>query len=471
MFRPLFLASLVLGTTAAGAAEPPKESFTHTIQAETPYYTSGPQQGRPPDGTLPTGTKVKLLREAGSYSQVQAESGVTAYVAGETLQEIGGVKITDDVRAVARSNNEFAFDLYRRLRDQEGNLFFSPASIETALAMTYAGAEGETERQMAKVLHFDLDEQRLHDAFGTLSEILNARERGYRLNMANRLWGQAGFEFRQDYLSLTRQRYGAELAQVDFVRQAEQARQTINAWVEEQTNGKIVDLIPSEALGPLTRLVLTNAIYFKGTWAKEFSKKATQEAPFHLSEKRQVQAALMSQKGNFRYAEADGVQLLELPYAGDDLSMLVLLPKKIEGLADLEPNLTAENLSRWSEGLRKREVQLFLPRFKLTSQFRLGEVLAAMGMKQAFGPAADFSGMSPSDDLMISEVVHKAFVDVNEEGTEAAAATGVIVRVTAALPHEPVVFRADHPFVFAIRDNRSGAILFLGRVSEPGGAG
>jgi serpin B len=379
-----------------------------------------------------------------------------------------------DVRAVVEGNNRFALDLYGRLRSgQPGNLFFSPGSLSTAVAMTYAGARGQTAEQMAQVLHFRLPQEKLHPAFTALQETWDAdgEKTGYRLSVANRLWGQEGFDFRPAFLATTRESYGAELAQVDFARQAEPARLRINSWVEERTQGKIRDLIPPGVLDAMTRLVLTNAIYFKGDWTDPFEKNATKEAPFHISAHRQVDVPLMSQQDDFRYWAGDGVKVLELPYGKGDLAMLALLPDKIEGLPALEAGLTTESLSRWLSGLRKQKVQVSLPRFTLTSQFQLADVLGAMGMIRAFRPGeADFSGMSSQEELFLSAVVHKAFVDVNEEGTEAAAATGIAVGTTSfVVPQEPVVFRADHPFVFLIRDNRTGSLLFLGRLANPQG--
>ena len=382
------------------------------------------------------------------------------------------VKITEEMRSVADSSNHFALDLYARLREQPGNLFFSPASISTALAMTLGGAAGRTEQEMLNVLRLRLeDERRLHQAFGALGRMLDGSGKGYQLSMANRLWGQKTYPFHPEYLELTRERYGAPLSQLDFAR-GEQARQTINEWVSEQTNGRIKDLIPPGLLNAMTRLVLTNAIYFKGAWQDEFSKNATKDAPFHLTQERQIDVPTMRQTDDFPYGETGDLQVLELPYEGRDLSMLILLPRQTAGLAALEQSLTLDNLRTWTSRLRKREVRVFLPKFKLTSQFNLAETLQEMGMTLAFTPQADFSRMASVEDLMLSEVVHKAFVDVNEEGTEAAAATAVVATPAAAPfgdPEEPVVFRADHPFVFLIRDNRSGAVLFLGRVTDPRG--
>lgn len=466
------LCGILAGRFAQTASAAKDSPFTHVITADTEYYTSGPQQGRPPDGNLPAGTKVELLREAAAYSQVRTQDGLVAYVATGVLKRAGAtesVPITKEVRAVARSSNQFAFDLYGRLRAEPGNLFLSPASISTALAMTYAGAEGQTERQMADVLHLRQPEAQIHAGFGTLSGILNrAHGENYLLKMANRLWGQKGAAFQPDFLSLTGRRYGAELAQVDFRRESEQARRAINEWVAAQTNDKIQNLIPPGVLDSSTQLVLTNAIYFKGAWEHEFSESATTDAPFHLTAGQSVPVAMMRQTDEFRYGETDAAQILELPYAGHDLSMLIVLPKRTDGLADLEAGLSGESFRQWTSGLRRRKVHVEIPKFKLTSQFQLADALRSLGMTLAFSDRADFSGISASDPLQLSEVVHQAFVDVNEKGTEAAAATGAVVAVTAApVQARPVVFRADHPFVFAIRDNRTDAVLFLGRVQNP----
>ena len=385
-----------------------------------------------------------------------------------------GARMGTDVSAVVEGNNRFALDLYARLRaDQPGNLFFSPGSLSTALAMTYAGAKGETASQMAKVLHFTLPQEKLHPAFASLNRTWNpdGNGRGFRLSVANRLWGQEGFHFLPEFLAITREDYGAELAQVDLRGQTEKARQQINAWVEEQTQGKIRDLIPPGALDSLSRLVLTNAIYFKGDWTKPFEKRATKDTPFHVTSRQTLDVPMMYQEDRFPFWAGEGLKILELPYGTGDLSMLVLLPDRIEGLADLEARMTDGTLARWLSGPRREKVRVYLPRFKLTSQFQLADVLKAMGMPLAFTPdRADFSGMDGQRDLFVSAVIHQAYVDVNEEGTEAAAATGIAVAATAVMvPKEPPVFRADHPFLFLIRENRTGSILFLGRLVNPQG--
>ena len=371
-----------------------------------------------------------------------------------------------NVQELAVANNQFAIDLYGQLRTEPGNLFFSPNSISTALAMTYAGAESSTAGQMAEVLHFELPEDRLHPAFSGLLGRLNSKKKGIEVRAANRLWGQKGYTFLPAYLQTTRDQYGAELGQVDFVQQTEAARQTINTWVQDQTNDKIKDLIPAGVLNNMTRLVLTNAIYFKGNWEHQFDKEATQSAPFHVSADEKVEVPMMFQKEKFAHGTVDDVQLLKLPYVGKDFSMLVLLPKAVDGLPALEQKLTIENLNKWMAVLEEKKVDVYLPKFKLTSEFSLDGVLAKMGMTDAFSPEqADFSGMTGNKELYISAVVHKAFVDVNEEGTEAAAATGVVVAVSSVqiIP----TFAAYPTFLFLIRDNQTNSILFMGRVTNP----
>ena len=371
---------------------------------------------------------------------------------------------------VVKGNTEFAFDLYQQLKTVDGNLFFSPYSISTALAMTYAGTRSDTAEQMAFVLNYPMHPKVLNPMAGTLIDQLNDPNRAdnYQLSIANALWGQKDYPFLDDFIQLNKKYYRAGLENVDFVNEAkrEKTRKKINTWVEDKTNDKIKDLIPEGVLDEATRLVLTNAIYFKGDWARQFDKADTKNADFYISPNKTVTAPLMYQKEDFRYGQTDTLQLLELPYKGDDLSMVILLPKEKTGLADLEKELTADNLTEWQKRMYKKEVEVYLPKFKMTSQFSLPETLKKMGMSDAFDPGkADFSGMTGNKDLFISAVLHKAFVEVNEEGTEAAAATGVMMELSMALD-EPV-FRADHPFIFMIKDNKTGSILFIGRIVDP----
>jgi serine protease inhibitor len=379
------------------------------------------------------------------------------------IRELSG---SDDLAAVVQGNTEFALDLYGQLAGTEGNLFFSPYSILTALAMTYAGARANTEAQMARTLHFSPDPERLHPTFAALEAQLDAAQESgaVRLSVANALWPQAGYDLLPDYLALTKAYYGAAIFPVDY-RQTEAARKRINAWVEQETENKIVDLIGPGILNALTRLVLVNAIYFKGNWASQFDEALTEEAPFWVTPGNGVPVPLMTRKATFGYTETESLQILELPYVGKSLSMIVLLPRQVDGLSELERALTWENLATWTSRLWQREVQVFLPRFRLTCDFELSEALKALGMIDAFGEA-DFSGMDGSLELYIRAVIHQAFVDVNEEGTEAAAATAVVM-VTMSLQPSPPVFRANHPFLFFIRENRTSSILFFGRMVHP----
>jgi serpin B len=288
--------------------------------------------------------------------------------------------------------------------------------------------------------------------------------------VANALWAQHGYSFLDAFLKLLKTDYGAGLNQVDFEGASETARLTINHWVEQKTQDKIKDLLQPGSLKPDTRLVLTNAIYFKGDWQTQFDKTLTKDEDFHLSPAQTKTAPLMHRTGGFNYFNGGSFQVLEIPYKGKDLSMVLLLPNEIGGLSSLEQSLTESNAQQWLRELAPvSKVIVTLPKFKMTRQFELGATLGAMGMPAAFSGGADFSGMTGKRDFSISEVIHKAYVDVNEEGTEAAAATAITMRALAmrAPDQPPPVFRADHPFVFLIRDNRSESILFMGRVTDP----
>lgn len=378
-----------------------------------------------------------------------------------------------DVTSVVSGNTAFALDLYSRLKGTTGNLFFSPYSISTALAMTYAGAGSRTSRQIQTVLRLNLPDQRLHPAFAALQSGLEAGSKndGYELHIANRLWGQKGLSFLKSFLNLNRQYYGSGFQELDFARNTEDARQTINSWVEEQTRQKIKDLIRAGTLQPDTRLVLTNAIYFQGEWKEKFNEKWTKKAAFH-SHGKMVSASMMTQTRHFSYMEGEDFKALQLPHKGKHLAMLILLPDTAEGLSEFEKKLTPANLDAWISGLRSENVTVEMPRFKMTSEFELSRQLVEMDMEEPFSISkADFSrinGAAPgsSNSLYLSLVIHKAYVDVNEKGTEAAAATAVQM-LGAGRSQEPKLFRADHPFIFMIRDLRSGSVLFIGRVVDP----
>jgi serpin B len=377
----------------------------------------------------------------------------------------------DEAARLANAVNAFAADLHPRLGTVKDTLFFSPLSISTALAMTSAGAKGKTLEEMQKVLHLPAEP---HAAFGSLNAA-NTRffkARAYELSIANAIWVMKGYPWNTEFMDLTRKHYGAGVVEVDFA-ESEAARKRINAWVEKETRNKIKDLIGSGVLNALTRMVLVNAIYFKGNWQLKFDPKQTKDAPFTLADGAKATVPLMNQTAEFGYGEfemfdrcgSEKVQMLELPYSGGDLSMMVYLPEAPDGAARLADWLHGNELSK--PELTKQKVNVFLPRFKAETSYSLKSVLMDLGMKAPFG-VADFTGMSPhGKDLFISDVLHKAFVDVNEEGTEAAAATGVIIKERVSAPKEPVTFRADRPFVFTIRDNKTGAILFMGRYSGP----
>jgi len=374
-----------------------------------------------------------------------------------------------DAPELQQGNTRFCFDLYRALQDREGNLFFSPYSISTALGMTYAGARGETEKEMAAVLHLPPEQARVHKDFADLQKHLNdLQDKGkVQLNIANALWAQEGQPFLDSFLKLTKKYYGAGVNFVDYAGATEEAREKINDWVEEQTREKIQELIKQGMLDPATNLVLCNAIYFKGDWLSKFEKAATRDTDFFVTPDSAVQVPMMNHSMDVKYRKLDGFSAVELPYAGKELSMVALLPEAKDGLPALEQRLSGDEAARWLGELsnaRPLEVAISLPRFKTTCEFELSEVLSRMGMPHAFSNA-DFSGMTGDRNLYISKVVHKAYVDVNEEGTEAAAATAVIM--DKALSVRPLAFRADHPFIFLIRENITGSILFIGRIADP----
>ena len=371
----------------------------------------------------------------------------------------------DDGQLFAEGNNEFALNMYGQLRKRPGNLFLSPYSVRTVMAMAQAGASGVTAAQMSEVLRASPQSESLHLDGGEESEMA----------VANSLWAQEGEPLRREFLDVIARRYGGVAHSVDFRGNAEAARVTINQWIEGETRRKIRDVIPSNALNDLTRLVLVNAVYFKGAWEEPFPMAATRDEPFYLDGGGEVQAPLMHLRTLIRYAHVAGCQAIDLAYSGDDLSMLVLLPDEKNRLLDIEEKISARMLHNLVLQMQTCIVRVSLPRFKITAgPFDLRQQLTALGMPVAFDPdGADFSGINgrkPPEDgsLFISAVFHKAFVETDEEGTEAAAVSATVM-VGASLKRMPPrpVFRADHPFLFAIRDRMSGALLFLGRVSDP----
>lgn len=381
---------------------------------------------------------------------------------------------TNDLSELVSGNTAFAFDLYRQIRQDSENLFFSPYSISMALAMTYAGAKDDTAHEMAGAMQFYLPNYSLHHAFNYVDQQLAGRGEGaqgkdgegFRLNVVNAIWGQRGHSFSSEYLDTLAMNYGAGLRVLDFQAQPEPSRETINKWVEEQTESRIKDLIPQGAIDSLTRLVLTNAVYFNAAWQAQFEESATTQASFHLVDGGQVAVPMMRQTESFGYSSADGFQVVELPYDGGELSMLILLPD--EGrFNEIEAAIDGSLLRNAVDGLQWTRLALTMPKFKMETSFSLKDSLASMGMVKAFAPGeADFSGMDGTRELYIGDVVHKAFVEVDEAGTEAAAATAVIMQTTA-IPAEPTELTIDRPFLFLIRDIETGTVLFLGRVMNP----
>ena len=383
-----------------------------------------------------------------------------------------------DMKDLVAGNSAFTFDLYQALSEKDGNLFYSPYSISLALAMTYAGARGETEQQMANTLHFILPQERLHSTFNGLDIELAGRgegaegtdEGGFRLNIVNALWGQEEFEFRSEFLDILAENYGAGLRLLDFVNATEDSRIVINDWVSEQTEGRIEDLIPQGVIDKLTRLVLTNAIFFNAAWLYPFEESQTRDGAFQLLDGGEVTVPMMRRTATFGLAKGDGYQAVELPYDGSELSMVILLPGSGH-FETFEGSLDAGLVRSITNGLFPTRVALTMPKFEFESDFGLADTLGEMGMPVAFispqGPCtfqgADFSGMTGACELYIKEVVHKAFVSVDEAGTEAAAATAVVMQIESLPPSITV----DRPFVFLIRDIETGTILFVGRMVNP----
>jgi serpin B len=394
-------------------------------------------------------------------------NGEDDFQPGELIE---GVEIDLESRAqVVLGNNQFALDLYSFYQSRDQNIFFSPYSISTALAMTYEGARGVTAEEMASVLHFPEQDSVRQVGFANLHNLVNQPNAEYRLRTANAIWPEENYSFLQDYLSVIGRYYRGGINFMNYSTQAEESRLEINNWVELQTQEKIKDLIPQGAIGADTRMVLTNAIYFKGDWMKEFDVDSTRDQDFYLSEDRAVPVSMMRKSDDFSYGEVDQVQVLSLPYRGQELRMLLLLPELGE-LGNLQDSLSLNQLEIYRESLVEREVVVDLPKFKLETKYFMADDLIEMGMPTAFGfgqEDPDFSGMTGGLDLFIDSVIHQAFVEVDEQGTEAAAATAVIIMEIADSIDETPVFRADRPFIFIIEHSESGAILFMGRLTNP----
>lgn len=373
------------------------------------------------------------------------------------------------VKEFVDANNIFAFDMFSNLtKGKQENAFFSPYSVSNAFSIVYEGANGTTRDEIQSVFHFIKDDQtRKNSAYASLSD-LNVPGHNYTLSSANALWVQNDFQLLKEYADMVKTYYLAKTTNLDFKNNAEGSRQTINKWVGEKTNDKIQDLLPPGSVLPITKAVITNAVYFKGYWSIPFVETMTQDEDFKIDALHTVKVHMMSNNDHFNYASTDDLQILQMYYKGGDLSMLILLPKNND-LKSLEEKISATNLNEWESKIARKDVQMYLPKFTFDKKYTLNENLKQMGIPSAFTPEmADFSGITGKKDLVISNVVHQAFISVDEKGTEAAAATGIIMGPTAAMPREPPeMFRADHPFIFLIQDERTGLILFMGKVVDP----
>lgn len=380
-----------------------------------------------------------------------------------------------DLEELVRGHTRFALELHRRAvaGAPTRNFFASPYSVSVALAMTYLGARGETAAEMKKALAQSVPDDRLEAAYDALRARLRAGSREVELAIANRLWGAKGYGFSAKFLDRVTRIHRGGLVPLDFRTAPEPARDEINGWIKKQTRGMIPELVPRSAIDPLTRLVLTNAIYFKGAWADEFSPERTRPAPFTRLGGETRDVPMMRRRDRYRYARIEELRAatLELPYRGEGLAMLLVLPDAADGLPALEAALTPEHLAQAARAASRREVELGLPRFSLTSDLSLREPLVAMGMVKAFDPdRADFLAMlegEAGERLHISAAIHQARVEVTEKGTEAAAATAAIMAPGSAMPTPPIPFLCDRPFLFAIREPGTGELLFLGRLADP----
>ncbi|KAM6177333.1 leukocyte elastase inhibitor-like [Erethizon dorsatum] len=374
---------------------------------------------------------------------------------------------------LSTANTAFALDIFLLLckNNRTGNIFISPYSISSAMGMIFLGTRGETAAQLSKALHFDMVKD-VHSSFQSLNAKLNKRGASYILKLANRLYGEKTYDFLPEFLASTKKMYGAEMVSVDFRNDTENTRKTINKWVKERTEGKIRKLLAPGVLDDTSKLVLVNAIYFKGVWQEKFQKNDTTDVPFRLNKTDTKTVKMMSQKARFPYGYIEDLkcQVLELPYRDRKVSMIILLPDDIKddttGLEEIEKQLTLEKLREWTENLETIEVNVQLPRFKVEESYNLNDSLAHLGAQDLFSSSkADLSGISGARDLSVSKIIHKAFIEVNEEGTEAAAATAGVA-VFAMLTQE-VNFFADHPFIFILKEQATNAPLFIGRLASP----
>lgn len=368
------------------------------------------------------------------------------------------------INAILEANKKFAFDIYHNLKVDEGNIFYSPYGLSTALAMTYAGAKGETKSQMAKVLHLNEKDKDLHKSFGIIQEKFNKlSSEVIKLELANGLWADRNWKFLDSYFDLINNDYKAVARNIDMQNKVKTA-EIINKWTSDKTHGKIDEIVSPDDFD-LARLVLTNAIYFKGTWKYKFDKENTKKNNFFLHDKSKVKVDFMQLSDTLNYFENERAQVLEIPYSGEDISMILILPDKRSGIRNFEKDFSLEEYERWNSLLKPVDINIFIPKFKLEYEKEFKQVLSDLGMPIAFSQAADFSGMTGKLDLQIDEVKHKSFIEINEEGSEAAAVTVVIMREKSAVIKK--AFNANRPFIIIIKENSTNSILFMGRIENP----
>jgi serpin B len=456
-FISLFLVFIIVFSSAACSGE---------IQTTSQTETADEMVEETEANTQPSETPIQ-----------EGDSQITQQKTSSSLDRISSDIPPSDLQMLAGDMNVFAVNLLKQINNSNENQIFSPYSISLALTMAYAGADGKTADEMKSALNFNLPQEELHKQLNALDqslyvvpEYLKDQEGSFQLNIANSLWGQSGFPFKQSYFDLLAQSYGAGLHLVNFANNSEQARVAINDWVSDATEEKIKDLIPSGGVNNLTRFVIANAIYFNAAWLNQFSNEETRPDDFYLADGSKSSAQMMQIEENYKYQRNQNVQLVEMPYLNDRYSMVLVMPLE-KDLTSMIETLTNEQINDWLNEISGAKIILRMPKFKFESSFSVNQALKAMGMETAFSPTeADFSRMVEPDGerLFISEVIHKAYVDVDEEGTEAAAATAIVMRASVAQPdNEPPLIEFNHPFLFLIRDRQSGLILFVGKVTVP----
>ena len=372
----------------------------------------------------------------------------------------------EDLYATIDSNNKLAIELYKEINIRNKNTFYSPYSMSTALAMVYEGSKGNTAKELENVFGYQTNSTSRHESFSYLYKKLNNQKGDSKISTANALWIQKDYPLLSEYRNAVKTFFGGESEQLDFANQTENSRTSINIWVENNTQQKIKDLLPRGSIKNNTRFVLTNAIYFNGKWETQFDKELTKDRNFTTEMGTIVSVPMMFQESKQKYAEVDNIQILQLPYTNNDLAMTILLPRKGE-MAQLEKSLTTDAIAKWQNQLREQKINIYIPKFKTESSYDMITPLMELGVKDLFDSKADLSGINGRNDLFVSGIFHKAYIDVYEEGTEAAAATAVVGSLKSSIQPSPVEFIADHPFIFMIQDTSNGSILFMGKIADP----